>query len=79
MSKNPQPEFDFEFGLPSGQEAFSVGFLAKWFGTTIQHWINQVEDGSLRAVNLASKGKSKSYWRIARADLLAYLRQQSSL
>lgn len=70
-----QAELDFEFGLPAGMESYSVGFLAKWFGTTVQHWINQIDGGALPACNLASPGKSKRYYRISRQALLAYLRK----
>jgi hypothetical protein len=75
VSHQTQAELDFEFGLPAGREAFSVGFLAKWFNTSVNHWINQIERGALPAVNCASPGTTKSMWRISRQALVAYLRK----
>lgn len=70
---HPQAEFDFEHNLPAGMESFSVRFLAAWFHTSHQHWINLIEQGSIRAADLRSPGASKSMLRIPRAELTRYL------
>ena len=71
-----QPELDFEYGLPAGRESFSVGFLAKFFDMSLQHWINQIDCGALPACNLASPGTSKSLYRVSRHALITYLRKR---
>ena len=71
------PEFDFGTHLPAGMESFTVRFLAVWFKTSPQHWINLVEQGALKAVDLRSPGASKSMMRIPRAELIAYLNDKT--
>lgn len=78
MPKQPpdspdNPEFDFQHHLPAGMESFNVRWLARWFGTSHQHWINLVERGALRATDLRSPGASKAMMRIPRAELISYL------
>ena len=68
-----EPEFDFKHHLPAGMESFPVRWLARWFDTSTQHWINLVDSGALRAVDLRSPGTSKSMLRIPRAALISYL------
>jgi hypothetical protein len=68
-----EPEFDFSNNLPAGMETFTVRFLSAWFRTSAQHWINLVEQGTLKAVDLRSPGTSKSMLRIPRAALITYL------
>lgn len=72
-----EPEFDFGTHLPAGMESFTVRFLALWFRTSPQHWINLVEQGALKAVDLRSPGASKSLMRIPRAELVAYLNRKT--
>ena len=69
-----QPELDFEFGLPAGRESFSVSWLANFFDYSRQHWINLIDEGHLHAVNLATPGTTKSSYRVARTELVRYLR-----
>lgn len=59
--------------LPAGIESFTVRKMAALFGTSHQHWINQIECGKLRAVDLRSPGAMKSMYRIPRASLIDYL------
>lgn len=73
-----EPEFDFKHHLPSGMESFSVQFLALFFGTSWQHWINLIESGAIRAANLKSPNASKSMYRIPRAELIAYLNKTAA-
>ena len=68
-----------DYGLPSQMHAFSVGFLAKHFDTTVQHWANLIEAGEIGAVNLGSMGAKKAMWRISRKSLLWYLQKRDSL
>lgn len=68
-----EPEFDFQHHLPSGMESFGVRWLARWFGTSHQHWINLIESGAIRATDLRSPGASKSMLRVPRAALITYL------
>jgi hypothetical protein len=72
-----QPEFDFDHHLPAGMESFSTGFLASWFHTSAQHWINLIEEGHLAAVDLRSPNASKSMLRVPRAVLIAYLNRKT--
>jgi hypothetical protein len=72
-----EPEFDYRHYLPAGMETFTITWLARWFGTSPQHWINQIESGAIRATDLRSPGKSKAMMRIARAELIAYLNRAS--
>lgn len=72
-----EPEFDFGHHLPAGMETFTVRWLAMWFKCSPQHWINLIEQGTLRAVDLASPGTSKSMRRIPRAALIAYLNSKT--
>jgi hypothetical protein len=67
-----QAEFDFEHNLPAGMETFTVRFLAAWFGTSDQHWLNLIDSGDLQAVDLA-RVPSRSMMRVPRAALVAYL------
>ena len=68
-----EPEFDFQHHLPAGMESFNVRWLARWFGTSHQHWINLIECGAIRATDLRSPGTSKSMHRVPRATLITYL------
>ncbi|MFZ4780517.1 MAG: hypothetical protein ACOYM3_34625 [Terrimicrobiaceae bacterium] len=68
-----QPELEFDIRLPSGMESFTVRFLAGWFHTSAQHWINLVETGVLKAIDLRTPGASKSMIRIPRAELVKFL------
>lgn len=71
-----QPELEFDLRLPSGMESFTVRFLSSWFRTSPQHWINLVEKGYIKAVDLRSPGSSKSMIRIPRAELETFLKSQ---
>lgn len=73
-----QGELDFDHHLPAGVEAFTVRFLASWFRTSPRHWINLVEEGHLTAVDLRTPGASKSFLRIPRASLVAYLNKKQT-
>ena len=68
-----EPEFDFQHHLPAGMESFNVRWLARWFGTSHQHWINLIECGAIKAVDLRSPGTSKSMLRVPRSALITYL------
>jgi len=68
-----QPELDFDNHLPSGMESFTVRFLAGWFRTSPQHWINLVDNGELLATDLRGPLASKSMIRIPRAELVRFL------
>jgi len=54
-------------------ESFNVRWLAVWFGTSPAHWINLIECGAIKAVDLRSPGTSKSMLRVPRAALITYL------
>ena len=69
----PQPEFDFQHHLPAGMESFTLTWLSVWFRTSIQHWINLIECGAIKAVDLRSPGTSKSMLRVPRSALITYL------
>jgi len=73
-----QPELEFDLRLPSGMESFAVRFLAAWFHSSPQHWINLVEDGAIKAVDLRTPGASKSMIRIPRAELVKFLNAQDA-
>lgn len=67
------PEFDFQHHLPAGMESFSVPWLALWFKTSMQHWINLIDSGALKATDLRSPGATKTMYRVPRAELIAFL------
>ena len=69
----PQPEFDYTHHLPAGMESFTVRYLAAFFGTSHRHWINLVDLGELKALDLSRPGASKAMMRIPRAELTRYL------
>lgn len=73
-----QPELSLDLNLPSGMESFTVRFLATWFKSSPQHWINLVETGAIKAVDLRSPGASKSMIRIPRAELVRFLTAQNA-
>jgi hypothetical protein len=73
-----EPELSLEVNLPSGMESFSVRWLGTWFKCSAQHWINLVESGAIRAIDLRSPGSSKSMIRIPRAELVKYLATQDA-
>ena len=64
--------------LPDGVEIFTVRQLARIFGTSPQHWINQIECGQLPAVDLRSPGATKSMLRIPRSALVSLLEKQAT-
>lgn len=72
-----EPEFDFRHHLPAGMESFTVRWLARWFGTSHQHWINLIEAGALRATDLRSPGTGKSMLRVPRAVLIGFLNKKT--
>ena len=72
------PEFDFQHHLPAGMESFTVRWLAMWFDTSIQHWINLVDSGALKAANLNSPNASRSMLRIPRAELITFLNRRTN-
>ena len=73
----PQPEFDFQHHLPAGMESFTLTWLSVWFRTSIQHWINLIDSGAIKATNLKSPHASKTMYRIPRAELIAFLNKQT--
>lgn len=73
-----EPEFDFSHHLPAGMESFSVRFLAAWFRSSPQHWINLIDQGALKAADLRGPGTSKSMLRIPRAELIRYLNETTT-
>ncbi len=69
----PQPEFDYQNHLPQGQEIFSVRELAIWFRTSIQHWLNLIDSGEIKALDLSSPTASRFMTRIPRAEIVRFL------
>ena len=64
--------------LPASGDIFTVRQLARIFGTSHQHWINQIECGKLHAVDLRSPGTTKSMYRIPRAALVDFLEKHEA-
>ena len=58
-------------------ESFTVRFLAGWFHTSQQHWINLAESGALKALDLGSPSASKSMMRFPRAELIRFLNSRT--
>jgi hypothetical protein len=72
-----EPELDFEHHLPAGMESFTVRFLAAWFNTSAQHWINLIYQGAIKAADLRGPAASKSMLRVPRAELIRYLNSRT--
>jgi len=68
----PQAEFDYTHHLPAG-ESFSVRWLGAFFKTSHRHWINLVDLGELKALDLSRPGASKAMMRIPRAEIVRFL------
>lgn len=71
------PEFDFQHHLPAGMESFTIPWLAMWFKTSMQHWINLIDSGALKATDLRSPNASKTMYRVPRAELIAFLNKKT--
>jgi hypothetical protein len=85
MSKSPRGKQETSGGgdaddtiwnLPAHQESFSVSWLANFFHTSAQHWINLIESGAIKPIPL-SAGSKKTMYRVSRAELLAFLKERT--
>jgi hypothetical protein len=75
-----QAEFDFDHALPVGREWFTAGFLAKWWGCSVQKVINLIEEGELEVkIDLRGKDARKTMWRVHRVALVAFLNKRKNL
>lgn len=65
-------EIKSDFQLPV-RHTYCIRELASIFSTSQQHWINLIERGHLRAINLSTPGAKKSMLRVEREELLRFL------
>jgi len=71
-----QLELNFDSDrLPAGMDTFTLRWLASWSNSSEQHWINHIEAGRLKALELSS-GASRRMYRVHRADLLHFLKSR---
>ncbi len=75
-----QPELDFDYHLPAGQQWFPIHKLAGYWGLTPQHIIDLVNEGRFTFDNAGpvnfsgDPGKTRATTRIPRACVIAFLK-----
>jgi hypothetical protein len=74
MKPPDQPDFNFSHSRPEGKEWFSIRWLARHWGKSLQHVTNLVDSGEIRtAVDMRGKGARRSDTNIPRVAVLAFL------
>ena len=72
-----QPEFDFDHSLPAGKEWFSVRWLARHWGKSVQHIINLIDSGEIKeSVDMRGKKAKRSDRIVVRAAVIDFLNKR---
>lgn len=78
MTTSVQPEFDFDHELPAGKEWFSIRWLARHWGKSVQHIINLVDSGEIKtAVDMRGKHAKRSDTNIPRKAVVDFLERRT--
>jgi hypothetical protein len=71
---------DFDRRLPTGKEWFSVRWLARHWGKSVQHVINLIESGEItESVDFRGKAATRADRQVHRAEVVAFLERRRLL
>ncbi len=75
-----QDELDFEHRLPAGKEMFTVRWIARYLGASVNHVNNLIDTGAIKNTrDVRNEGSTKAMRRVHRVDFVEFLNRRKTV